>query len=332
VILIGVALGFLATQLGAAYLVGFAIGDFVIGQPKWVFNSVSGNGVFDDGVLAAVVRLRLPMLIGYLLFAALIVVMPMVLRRLIDGLPVVNRLPLWLAVSLSALLNVAVVYAGVHLWAAATPVLIRPLYTWSANILLFGEVRPPALTIPLDAIQTLQRDRIWIVRAAIIATLVRYGLLWLVWQCRPLTERLNDVEAALAEPPTGPPARPAVARMGKIKKALAGAVLTTFVFSGMIASWWVAMLFFIQLLLLRLLTAGIISLPIDPWRRLMSRIPLLFRLTLALFVTRAIGAALLDKKSESFTPLALYVAGVLCILVTLMPGQPATQSSVKATT
>ena len=322
VILIGVALGFLATQLGAAYLVGFAVGDFVVGQPKWVFNSVSGNGLLDDGVLAALVRLRLPMLIGYLLFAVLIVAVPVLIRRLLEGMPGLNRLPPWLAAGVAALLNVVVVYAGVRLWTSAAPVLIRPLYTWSSNTVLFGEVYPAELTIPLAAIQTLQRDGVWIVRVAILVTLLRFGLLWLAWQSRAFAQRLEGVEAALAEPSAGGPPTPYTARIGKIRAALLGAAVTTFILAGMMTSWWVAALFFAEFVLPRLLTTGAIPLPIDPWRRLMSRIPLLLRLAAALIVVQTIAAAVLDEKAATFTPLALYMATALAVLVALMPGQP----------
>ncbi len=319
-ILIGVALGYLATQLGVAFVAGFAVGDFVIGQPKWFFDSVAGDGLFDDGVLAALVRLRLPMFIGYLLFAALIVGMPVLIRNLVEGLPGLNRLPGWMAFSVAGLLNVVVVYAGVRLWAGAAPVLIRPLYTWSSNTLLFGEPYPSDFSVPVSAIEPLQRDGIWIVRVAVLATLLRLALLWLAWRRRRFAERMQSVETALAQPlPDGPSA---VGRVGKVRTALIVAAVTTFVLAGMIASWWVAALFFAEFLLLRLLTSDVIRLPIEPWRRLLGRVPLLFRLAIALIVVQALAAVVLDEQAQTFTPMALYVAGALAVFVVLMPGQP----------
>jgi hypothetical protein len=54
----------------------------------------------------------------------------------------------------------------------------------------------------------------------------------------------------------------------------------------------------------------------------MSRIPLLLRLAAALIVVQTIAAAVLDEKAATFTPLALYMATALAVLVALMPGQP----------
>lgn len=320
VMLIGVALGFLATQLGVAFVAGLAVGDFVVGQPKWFFESVAGDGLFDDGVLAALVRLRLPMFIGYLLLAALIVGMPVLIRKLVEGLPGLARLPGWLAFSVAGLINIVVVYAGVQLWVGAAPVLIRPLYTWSSNTVLFGEVYPSDFSVPVSGIEPLQRDGLWIVRVAILATLLRLALLWLAWRRRRFAERLQSVEVALAEPLTDHTS--AVARVGEVRAALLVAAVTTLVLAGMIATWWVAALFFVEFLLLRLLTADVVRLPIEPWRRLLDRVPLLFRLAIALIVVQALAAVVLDEKAQSFTPMALYVAGALAVFVVLMPGQP----------
>jgi hypothetical protein len=80
-------------------------------------------------------------------------------------------------------------------------------------------------------------------------------------------------------------------------------------------------LYFTELLLLRALSLGLLPPRVDAWRRLVARIPLALRLAVALLTVRAVASALVGR-SESFTPMALFVASAVAALYLLMPGQP----------
>ena len=71
-----------------------------------------------------------------------------------------------------------------------------------------------------------------------------------------------------------------------------------------------------------MITANLIPLPIDPWRRLMGRVPLLVRLAAGLIAVQALVGVIVDPEAADFTPLALFIAGSLVLFFALMPGEP----------
>ncbi len=310
-------LGHLATQLGTAFVAGFAVGDFFAGQTSWIYRSGAG-GPLGHGLLAGLLRIRVPMLIAYLLLASLAVALPALVRGLLAGIPGVSRLPGNLGFGVAMLLNLVLVYLGVQVWAHAAAVLVRPLYTWSVRLTIFGAPIPPEQIVAPQAVRTLQRDGLWIVRAAVIATLARYGLVWLSLRVPALARRVRRVEAELAE---AVPVRPLAERAGALPVAVLTAAASTLVLAGLIQAWWVALLYFTELLLLRALSLGLLPPRVDAWRRLVARIPLALRLAVALLTVRAVASALVGR-SESFTPMALFVASAVAALYLLMPGQP----------
>ena len=241
--LVAVFLGFLATQLGAAFMVGFVSGDFLIGQPKWIFNSIAADGLLDDGVLAGLLRLRLPMLIGYLVLGLVVVLLPVLVRVLVAGLPGLYRLPNWLVFAVVAALSAGLAYVAVLLWTGGAPVLVRPLYTWSSNVSIQGNIAAGDLTVPVAGIEPLQRDGGAIAAMAAVASVLRSGLTLLTWREPWLHARTAKVESALAEPIEA--AIPA-GRFGPWKAAVLAAVLSTMLLAGMMAVWWVAAVLFVD--------------------------------------------------------------------------------------
>ncbi len=319
---LAVSFGFLAGQSGLAFVSGFAVGDFFLGQTKWTFYSLTHNGIFYDGFLAGLLRVRLPMLIAYLLMAALAVGIPVLIRRLLYELPGAHRLPAWLGFGIGGLLNVMLVYVGVTLWAAGAAVMIRPMFTWSANSRVWGVDLPSEQAVPVRAIQPLQMDAAVIARIAVIAVLVRLGLLALAWFVHPLASRMRAIEHGLAEP-IAEVDRPGRVHTLVLATLLAG--LSTLIFAGMITFWWVAVLFFAEFLLLRLLVAGLIPPRIDWWRTVAAKVPLLVRLAFALVIVRTLSDAFVNPAAATFTPVALFVAATVAVLYLLIPGSPRQQ-------
>jgi hypothetical protein len=316
-VLVAVAFGFVAGQLGAAFVAGFAVGDFFIGQTSWIFHS-SASGIMGNGLIPGLLRIRVPMLIAYLVLLSLAVALPALIRRLLQNLPGVNRLPSTVGFGVAVVLNVVLVYLGVRLYVNAAAVLIRPLYTWSVRLTLFGHPIPPERVVAPEAVQTFQRDGVWIIRVAIIATLVRFLFVWLTLQVPALRARLEAVERGLAQPATD---RPLIERYGPWPALIASAIAGTLMLGGLIEVWWVAALFFVELLLLRALTAGLVPPRVNRWRRLVAHVPLVLRLAVALLTVQTLASAFVGRTS-SFTPMAVFVAAAVAVLYLLAPGEP----------
>src|SRR2546430_11215275 len=316
-VLVAVALGYLAGQLGAAFVAGFAVGDFLIGQTRWIFHS-KGSGIMGDGLIAGVLRIRVPMLIAYLLLLALAVALPALFRRLLADLPGVRRLTGQFGFGVAVILNVVLVYLGVNVWVKAAAVLIRPLYTWSVRLTVFGFPIPPERVVAREAVQTFQDDGIWIVRVAVIATLVRFALVWLTLEVPALNRRLLAVEHELAHPV---PDAPASQRYRRLPVAVLTAGLSTLMLSVLIEAWWMAARFVGAFFLIRALSSGLIPPRLDWWRRLVGRIPLLVRLAVAPLAVQAMATSFVGP-THSFTPMALFIAAAVGVLYLLVPRAP----------
>ncbi len=305
-VLLAAVAGFLATGLGVALMAGFVTGDFFVGQRQWALFGF--DGLFDDGLLAGVLRIRLPMLIGYALLAGLVLYLPQLARLLIVDVPKVKDLPRPAAFGIALALNLLVVAVGTRLWAEASAVLVRPLFTWQGG-------QPTAA-----AVGTLQTRASWIVLAAAFATAARVVLLWWIYGDQGRIERVVRVEEAVAD---GPGRTPWLDRAGPVVSSVAAAAFTAFALAGIIESWWVAVVLFAVFLALRLLREGAISPRLEGWRQAMARIPVLIRLAVALLVVDGVRRGFVDASDPTFNRLALYVAASVIVLYLLLPGAPA---------
>lgn len=306
IVLTACAAGFLATHLGLVFVAGLATGDFLLGQRVWFASRL--GGLLDEGLLAGLVRIRLPMLIGYALLAALAVYLPRLARSLLADLPRADRLPWQGAFAVAGVLNIVVVAVGARLWAEATAVLVRPLFTWRG-------ARPAA-----EAVVTLQEQGGWVVLAAVAATIVRFAVLLWAHADTGRAGRVRAAEEALA----GRDGRtPAVERAGPVTRSVAAAAGTTLILAGVIEAWWVAGVTFAVFLVLRLVRHGVIPPRLQRWRHVAARVPVLLRLAVALVVVDTLRRLFVDESAATFTPLALYVTGAVVVLYLLLPGPPA---------
>lgn len=99
-----VFLGTAAAQLGLAAATGFVLGDALIARPDWTLEPpeqalrrfpLDSLDRLDKGLLGELVHERLPLLVGYLLLFALVLVVPAAARALSRSVdPVLNRLNL----------------------------------------------------------------------------------------------------------------------------------------------------------------------------------------------------------------------------------------------
>lgn len=307
ILLLGCLLGFLSTNLGLSFVAGFAIGDFFVAETRWTVDLLEDDVLAGEGVLAALLRIRMPMLIGYLLLAALCVYIPRIARLLVADIPQTTRLPKAPAFAIASLLNLIVVAIAVRLWAEATAILIRPLFVW--------QFQSPTI----DAISPLQNQAHWLVLAAIAATGARFAILWSTYASDERTRRLLEVERGLAAPdPSGREPKqlpPALA-------AILGAGLSTLSMSGLIDNWLLTVLAFAVFAIMYLIRSDATPISINWWKKIAARVPVLLRLVLGFLILANLRDSFAGEYDEDFDRLALYLLGSVVMLVALLPGTP----------
>jgi hypothetical protein len=300
--------GFLSTNLGIAFVTGFALGDFFVGETRWSVEFSAHPEVFaNEGLLAALVRIRAPMLIGYLLMFVLAVYIPRLARLLILDIPQTTRLPKNYAAAVASLLNIIVVAVFVRFWAEAAAVLMRPLFTW--------RFQDPTVA----AAYALQMQSGWIVLGAVSATCLRFAIIWAAYLSRPSTQTIMAAEKALAQTIRSPKKPKRAARAAA---ALATAAISTAALSGLFDNWLLPVVAFAVFFTLHLVRKGIIPVPLEWWKRLVARVPLLVRMGIGFLILSSLRDAFAGEYDSNFAPLASYLIGSVVLLVVLLPGPP----------
>ena len=311
-----VALGCFSTQLGLLALVAFAAGDFLLAERSWSLDpSLAGAGEpFSTGLVGNLARVRLPLLITYLLLAVPVAVIPRTARGVVLAVGRRRRLPAQVTWAVSSALYVAVIWIGARTWTAAAPTLVRPRFTW-----LPGSGTPTA-----EAIQPLQVDGGKIVAAAVVAALVRQVVVgWLSVPGPRHQARWRRLTAAAPEARAGEPAvAPSAAR--RLGIDVLAASIGTLTLAGILERAWVWLLAFGVMLGVRLLRSEVVAAAaVRRWKVVTARAPAAVRLVVLWVVARLVTDALSSGVIESYTAMALFViAGVMVVFV-VFPGTPA---------
>ncbi len=308
---VAAAIGFLATGLGVAFVVGFAFGDFFIGDRTWSA-SLYTAGPLSDGFVGYLLRARLPMLIGYLLLLGLVVYIPRLARALVADIPQATKLPKNFAFAIASILNVVVVAVAVRLWAEATAVLIRPLWTWQG------------LSPTTEAIIPLQQQAKWIVLAAVAGTIARFAHLWFAYSSREGASRIVEAEKALAaalpQERKGPLVPPAVT-------ALIAAVVSAASLSGLFSGWKMALIGFGVFAVLHLIRQGVLPPSLEWWKRIVVRVPILVRIGIGLMIANTLRDGFASEYDMNFDRLSVFMLASIVMLFVLLPGPPKSHGS-----
>lgn len=349
-----VAVGTLAAHLGLAMVAGLAIGDFLLAGRDWAlerpapFGGTRSGGLFDDGLAGALARERIPLLIGYALLAFIAVGVPVLVKTMLGQLPIRDKeevkteeddadeedadeedkvpglaLSVPVQIVLSVVGHAVLTYFLVSFWVDATPVLLRPLWTWPLDQLNQRDVS-------LALVQPLQRDGSIVLALAVIASLVRMGLQWHVRCDSARGARMSALQASLGRR-FGLPRR--LGKPRKLIRVAFRAAAGTLLLSGIVPTWADAVVLAAVLLVGGLFQSGIVPLPLGQWPTTAQRIPLLFRVVGAVIFLRifvqAIAERVVELRANTFrTFLVVSVLGVLVFLL-LLPA-PRGETAVKA--
>lgn len=310
VILMGAAaLGFVSAGAGIAFVAGFAVGDFLIAN-FGLAPPLMAHGLFSDGLPGHLLYVRVPLLIGYAVLAVLAVALPRLSRTLLADLPKARALGPEVAFAIAVVLTAVIGAVLCTLWTQTAAVLIRPVFTWSGGV-------PTA-----EAVAPLQVHGTWVAGTAVVATLVRSILLWLVERDQERRGRVRAVEAALAA--EGGPSEPLLERPPVTVRAVAAAAATTLLLSGMLSPWWLAAPVFASLLAAGLVRHQRGGPRLQRWRALVARVPLLARLAIGFVLVQTLGALVerITFDADSFLPVALFVTAAVLVFTALLPGPP----------
>lgn len=295
-----IAVGMLSANLGVWTVGGYAIGDFFLHR----------RALFGLGPLESLLQVRAPLLLSYFLLALSVVVVPLILASIRLRVRQL-RLPVWPLRVLEVLICIALSAALVYLWAIATALLIRPIYTWR------GDQPITSAILPLQ-------ERGWILSAtAAVAVIVR-----LVLEQRARSPRVTIMANILSQ------ALQIIARqrmqptLSWLLRLLAGAAGLTLLMAGMISGWLEAVLVFVFLAFV-LWVRDQLRRVSWPWLRVLAHIPVLVRFAvgfaLSYFISRAIAGALWNQ-TQGFQPI-LFATCLSVAILTLFTatGQPASQ-------
>jgi hypothetical protein len=314
---VAIAVGTLSSQLGLLAILGFALGEQLATRTGTLLGTgARTGGPFGEGVLGPFWRVRLPMIITYLLLAVAVVVIPRTARALLVAVGRWRRVPASIAWPLASGLFVVVVFVALRTWVAAAPTLVRPRFTWTGGL------------PPVDAIRPIQQDGDELIAAGVMAAMARQVLLGLALWWPPVRDRVRTAEQdrvpERVSGRAGAGARPvAPGRFRRLLGDLGSAGLATIVLAGVLEEGWLWVAAFGTFLGVRLLRSGIVAAgALDSWKRLMARVPAVARVVLLWIVARVVTDALVKGFIGSYTGVALVVIGGAIVVFLIFPGTP----------
>src|SRR5262249_28984570 len=185
-----VFVGAMSASLGGLAVVGFAVGDFALANQHWpVPVPPAAAGVFA-AALPEPIRMRLPLLIGYLLLLLVAARIPLLAKTVLaDAMRSrLGRDPglgtRGVAVTAHATITGALVWA----WVNALPVLIRPRFT------CIGALAPPD-----SVFRPLQAQGQVVMAAAVLASVIRMLHQFPLALRRDVQARFDSIQAPVIQ-------------------------------------------------------------------------------------------------------------------------------------
>ena len=295
-------IGSISAGLGAWTVIGYGLADFVLLPHPLAYSLPRDSWL-------AIARVRVPLLIAYLLLFALAALVPAYAsllgrtgarrRRAATAKLGAQGGRDLLGIATRAIVAMLLTWA----WTLSVPTLIRPLFTWNLG-------RPP-----LAAIRPLQSHGWWLTLVAAGMVLIRSMLEWLAQRRATSVTRAAPIVVS-------PKARAASAPSSgawRIITTPLRAALVTLVFAGLIGNWLEAALLLCILILTDVVRLVVSAVP--AWRAFIARVPLLARLATAMAVSCVVARLVLAPMwhGDDFTPMILGLGASLLVFAALLP-------------
>ena len=298
-------LGALSGALGLYLVLGFVLGDLLLGDhPLWQFTFLSGSEVFGGKYGS--------WLVSYLLLALLAVGVPIAAKSLASefALPPAFPRPLRALVGLGAMVGITGLL--VFVWVQSAPLLVRPIFVWADR----GQPT-------VEAIEPLQERGGWIVAAAMLAATgraVAQGLLARAAEPGAAgPDRLGELVGRFRTPE---PVVPLLSRVPLAVRLVARAVLLTVLMSGLFAAVWQAVATFLVLLVAQLLASPLVPVRLGvQYTQIVNRIPRIVRVIIVVVPVYLVGTMVLGyylgRGELIFIPFLLLML-LAAVLMTLL--------------
>ncbi len=243
------ALSTLSGHLGALFLIGFALGDFVL---------ASHDEFYVRGFVSNLLYVRLPLLIQYALFGLLLVTIPLLTKAMVAQLLPSRRVGRQVHILIGMLGHALITFVLVYLWTQAMPLLIQPIFTW------------PGSYVRRETIEPLLSNGYLAAGAALIASATRMVLQYRAATLPQLAARMDQLEQHVsAVEPMGTSER----RVPRLPLVLGRTLWSSLLLAGLFQSWFTAIIAIPVIFVLQATRAELVP----AWSRSVQRIPLALR-------------------------------------------------------
>lgn len=303
-----VALGAASGQLGLIGLASFAFGDFFFANSDWALDTRR------ESVIEALIRLRVPLVIAYLLLAVGVLLIPRLAKSIALGVGQWRRIPkvtAWLVVTP---VTVVVSWLGLRAWAALGPTLIRPIFVWSGGV--------PTT----EAIEVFQDQASDLIAAGVAATVARQAVLGLFIYIPKLADALDALEARahlriMAGEAQVVPSPTTTGR--RLVADLSSALLASLVLSGILETRRLWAVVFVVFATVRTLRSGTVRLnPVEQWKQIANRVPVVVRLGIAWLGAVVLRSVATEGRVGSYRGMAVVVLIGVVVFFFVFPGRP----------
>lgn len=307
---IAVLFGTFSANLGMLFLAGFVVGEFILAA-----NWTSVPSTRYDGLIANVFRYRIPLLISYGLLAIVTVQIPVLIKQLLIQIKLPlrfnNHIKLGFAMLTQPLLTGTVIY----FWVQIMPVLIRPVYTWTAR------------TPRVEAMANFQEYGYVLVTLAVLASLLRVYLQSRTVFDKTLSERMDQIEQKADRVFTkAKPVKPIGDYFHPWVKTVALTLVMAVTLSGLYELWWDALILSAFILVIQAARSRLIHIPLGKWPYWMARIPVLYRLIIAflliLYFSKSIIEYYYSGYQQTFRPVIVMTGLAMVFVYLLTPMLP----------
>lgn len=303
-----IILGALNGNLGTLFFFGFVLGDLLLDS-----HVIGGNNISDKWLITQFLLIKIPLIIKYSLLWMILIFMPKTTKSLVLQFTPPEKIGLIASLILGSLLNIILSGIFIYYWTQIAPFIIRPLFTWQNASLNF------------QTFTYLQNETTLLVFIGVVAVTVRMVLQNLTVFYPKFKDKIDlyeqDIETENAEIK-----EPLLEKMNPWIRVVFFSLWILLLMSGLFESWFEAIILGVLIFAIYAIQRNLLPLPIDGWRGLINKVPLIIRLAIILiliyFLNNFIVLRTWETGSSSFRPLLITAGLTMLIFFFFIPGVP----------